>query len=236
MSLVLLIQASSAGLWSGQLLKTTPDQTKDQRQSLCVYMYDFLLHLSSVQHHLLPCHLHKFQLRWELTSHTRRDGWMVNHGYYYPKPACCTENSVKQAGGWYVCPTDWERVIASPVIPNKDGTATDSCFALIGAHQRGVLKDVLGWLAAHVSTTSTRAVISGYCLQTDARLRRRLTNVTLDGIVEWVITGSITPYQPAALKTVLSRLVWGNTTSDYPFNYPIKCDICQSPSQSCWLY
>ena len=42
----------------------------------------------------------------------------------------------------------------------KDGRATDSCFALIGAHQCGVLMDVLGWLAAYVSTTSTRLVVS----------------------------------------------------------------------------
>ena len=36
----------------------------------------------------------------------------------------------------------------------------DSCFALIGAHQCGVLMDVLGRLAAYVSTPSTKLVAS----------------------------------------------------------------------------
>ena len=61
--------------------------------------------------------------------------------------------------------------------------------------------DVLGCLAAYVSTTSTRLVVSskgrqgGYSLRTDARLKRSLTSVTLKGIVEWLITGKITrPY------------------------------------------
>ena len=46
-----------------------------------------------------------------------------------------------------VTPSYWpETVIASPVIPNKDGIATDSCFTLIGAHQCGVLMGVLGCL------------------------------------------------------------------------------------------
>ena len=35
-------------------------------------------------------------------------------------------------------------VVASPVIPNKDGRATDSCFALVGAHQCCVLLEVMG--------------------------------------------------------------------------------------------
>jgi len=32
-------------------------------------------------------------------------------------------------------PTDDEPVIASSVTLNKDGTAADSCIALVGAHQ-----------------------------------------------------------------------------------------------------
>ena len=65
-------------------------------------------------------------------------------------------------------------MVASPVIPNKDGRATDSCFALVGAHQCGVLLEVMGWQAAYVSTTSTRLVVSdkgrqgGYSLRTGA--------------------------------------------------------------------
>ena len=42
----------------------------------------------------------------------------------------------------------------------KDGRATDSCFALVGAHQCGVLMDVLGWLTDCVSTASARLVVS----------------------------------------------------------------------------
>ena len=45
-------------------------------------------------------------------------------------------------------------VIASPQSSSKDGRATDSCFALIGAHQCGVLMADVGWLAASVSTPS----------------------------------------------------------------------------------
>ena len=33
-------------------------------------------------------------------------------------------------------------MVASAVIPNKDGRATDSCFALVGAHQCGILLEV----------------------------------------------------------------------------------------------
>ena len=36
-------------------------------------------------------------------------------------------------------PIEWQPVIASPQSSSKDGRATDSCFALIGAHQCGVL-------------------------------------------------------------------------------------------------
>ena len=44
---------------------------------------------------------------------------------------------------------------------NKKGwRATDSCFALIGARQCGVLMDNVGWLAVSVSTTSEIIVVS----------------------------------------------------------------------------
>ena len=51
--------------------------------------------------------------------------------------------------------TSWNQwLLPHAVIPNKDRRATDSCFALIRAHQCGVLMDVLGWLVAYVSATS----------------------------------------------------------------------------------
>ena len=50
-------------------------------------------------------------------------------------------------------------MIASPLIPNKEGKATDSMFALIGAHQCGILMDVLGWQAVGMAA-STRLVVS----------------------------------------------------------------------------
>ena len=53
-------------------------------------------------------------------------------------------NSAEQPEGWPLHPIDREPVITSPVIPNKDERATDSCFSLVGAHQFGVLQDVLG--------------------------------------------------------------------------------------------
>ena len=43
---------------------------------------------------------------------------------------------------------------------NKDGRATDSCFALIGAHQCGILMVGAWWLAASISTPSETLVVS----------------------------------------------------------------------------
>ena len=63
---------------------------------------------------------------------------LANHWNYYPEPACFTVNSVKQAGGSDSILLSWEPVITSPVIPNKDGRATDSCFVLVVAHHCGV--------------------------------------------------------------------------------------------------
>ena len=47
-----------------------------------------------------------------------------------------------QVGVSVLCPIDQGPVITSPLIPNKDGRATYSCFVLMGAHQCGVLMDV----------------------------------------------------------------------------------------------
>ena len=46
-------------------------------------------------------------------------------------------------GGGEPHPMDWEPVIASPVISKNGNRDTESCFALIGANQCGVLMDVL---------------------------------------------------------------------------------------------
>ena len=54
----------------------------------------------------------------------------------------------------------------------KDGRATDSCLALVGVHQCGVLMEVLGWLAAYVSTTSTRFVVSNKGRQSSQHLHQ----------------------------------------------------------------
>ena len=56
--------------------------------------------------------------------------------------------------------TDWELAITSLVITTKNGKATDSCFAIFGAHHCCTLMDVLECLPAYVSTTSTRLVLS----------------------------------------------------------------------------
>ena len=47
-----------------------------------------------------------------------------------------------------------------PSHPTKDGRATDSCFALIGAHQCGVLMVNAGSPAASKSTPSETLVVS----------------------------------------------------------------------------
>ena len=97
---------------------------------------------------------------------------LANHWKYYPETACFTVNRLSRLGDGESVLLSRDPVVASPVIPNKDGRATDSCFALVGAHQCGVLLEVMGWLAAYVSTTSTRVVVSnkgrlgGYSLQT----------------------------------------------------------------------
>ena len=51
-------------------------------------------------------------------------------------------------------------MIASPQSSSKDGRATDSCFALIGAHQCGVLMLDVRLLATSVSTPSEKHVVS----------------------------------------------------------------------------
>ena len=48
---------------------------------------------------------------------------------------CCTERMVSSFREGVLHPTDDEPVIASSVTLNKDGTAADSCIALVGAHQ-----------------------------------------------------------------------------------------------------
>ena len=47
-----------------------------------------------------------------------------------------------------------------PSHPTKDGRATDSCFALIGAHQCGVLMVNAGWPAVSKFTPSETLVVS----------------------------------------------------------------------------
>ena len=54
----------------------------------------------------------------------------------------------------------WQPVIASTVIQQTDGIATDSCFRLIGPHQCGVLMAIVGRLAASVSTPGRTLVVS----------------------------------------------------------------------------
>ena len=51
-------------------------------------------------------------------------------------------------------------VIASPVIQQTDGRATDSCFGLIGPRQCGVLMVIAGRLAASESTPIRTLVVS----------------------------------------------------------------------------
>ena len=51
-------------------------------------------------------------------------------------------------------PIDWEAVISSQSSQRRFGRVTDSCFLSFGAHQCGILMDVLGWLAVYVSTNS----------------------------------------------------------------------------------
>ena len=58
------------------------------------------------------------------------------------------------------CPIEMATSDRLPHSSSKDGTATDSCFALIDVHQCGVLMVDVGWLAASVSTTSLTLVVS----------------------------------------------------------------------------
>ena len=51
---------------------------------------------------------------------------MANQWSYHPKPFHCTEAVLSEAGEQYLCPIDWESVITSTVILNKDGTPKDS--------------------------------------------------------------------------------------------------------------
>ena len=66
-------------------------------------------------------------------------------------------------------------MIASPVIPNKERTVCKShkqLFHLIqlgGAHQCGILMDVLGGLAAFISTTTSAST----CALSEGQLRDR---------------------------------------------------------------
>ena len=62
-----------------------------------------------------------------------------------------------------VTPSYWAGIQWSPPQSSqtKDGRATGSCFTLVRA-QCGVLMEVLGWLAAYVSTTSTRLAVLWY--------------------------------------------------------------------------
>ena len=55
---------------------------------------------------------------------------------------------------------DWSAINGNQWLPlpphqslNKDGRATDSCFALIGVHQCNILMVDAGWLDAFISTT-----------------------------------------------------------------------------------
>ena len=54
----------------------------------------------------------------------------------------------------------WQPLIASQVIQQTDGRATDSCFGLIGPRQCGVLMVIAGWLVASVSTPNRTLVVS----------------------------------------------------------------------------
>ena len=95
-------------------------------------------------------------------------------------------------------PTDWESVIVSLVITTKNGKATDSWFAIVGAHHCRTLMDVLECLPAYVSTTSTRlvlstesgkkAIVNGLVL--DCRGDWRVAHSGVE-ILEWLITGCI---------------------------------------------
>ena len=100
--------------------------------------------------------------------------------------------------GLFFRPTDWELVIASLVITTKNGKATDSCFALVGAHHCRTLMDVLECLPAYVSTTSTRLVLSKKAgkkatvngLVLDCRGDWRVAHSGVE-ILEWLIAGNI---------------------------------------------
>ena len=50
-----------------------------------------------------------------------------------------------------ICGNQW----LPPSHPTKDGRDTDSCFALIGAHQCGVLMVIVGWPAVSLPNKAT---------------------------------------------------------------------------------
>ena len=119
-------------------------------------------------------------------------GGLAKHWNYYRDTASSTVNSVKQAGGQSVHPIEpgtRDRLPQSS--ETKDGRATDSCFALVGAHQCGILMDVLGQLAVYVSTTSAstcgynKSRQRGYSLRIGAWLKGSLCSITLGGDTCW---------------------------------------------------
>ena len=142
-------------------------------------------------------------------------------------------NSAEQLGGQSLCLIDQEPVIASPVIPIKRWKSHSQLFHLCSGlsvwYQCGVLMDVLGWLAAYVSTTSAntsdlnKGRQGGYSLWTGTRLKGGWTEPHSEVIHAGVITGKPIPPPPTKLiQTAFSNLtpnqssslVWGTLTCD----------------------
>ena len=101
-------------------------------------------------------------------------------------------------------------VIASPVVPNRRWCSHRQLFLLIGAHQPvwctdgGVGMTGLPMYPPPVQDLWFQTIAKAdreaiYSLQDWHQVEENLTSVTLEGEVEWLITGSSTPNQLAAL-------------------------------------
>ena len=108
----------------------------------------------------------------------------------------------------------WMFCALLPVIPNKDDRATDSCFALVGAHQCGILLEVMDGKQLCVALPS-------------------LFGMTGEATTGSRLNGTESP-SPSLLNTVDSEAGWFGVI--FPVSSqtitPLGCDTLQSSAQS----
>ena len=116
---------------------------------------------------------------------------------------------LSEAGGWLLLTIGWEPVIAFPVIPDKWWQSHRQLFHLCSGSSVWCTDGMWRWLAAYISTTSANTC--GFKHRQTGRLQS--VDCSDGAMIEECHTVGDTnclanhwnPYQPAALKTVLSE-------------------------------